>query len=270
MCESADKQSVNRGYNGGSFTSREKAAAGFWFRMLDKIIDGCNDHTVIVQNFVALGLAAGPRPLAIISLPGKKNWVDKVMAACQGIASGVVGFLFASLVMYPLGEAAKRIYNPRQKTGDAVIIQDRFEAIKTQVLDAALKQLGISKEEYLKNPDILKDKQQEVKALKEEALKKLKVSADDLLKDTKIVGKKFLKLFGEFDGDKLVKINGKLNIDRVIKALNMAPDVFIFGILKAMLTIALIPPIMEHVFGMKNEKASQKSAEAAKVSGGAK
>lgn len=269
-CESADKESVNRGYNGGSFTSREKAAAGFWFRMLDKIIDGCNDHTVIVQNLVALGLAAGPRPLAIISLPGKKSWVDKVMAACQGIASGVVGFLFASFVMYPLGEAAKRIYNPRKKTGDAVLIQERFKNIEAQVLDAVLQKLGISKEEYLKNPDIIKGKQEEFKAFQEESLKKLQISAESLLEGTKVVGKKFLKWFGEFDGDKLVKINGKLNIDKVIKALNMAPDVFFFGILKAMLTIALIPPLMKHVFGMSNDKHPQKDDGATKVSGGAK
>ena len=273
MCNSEEKK-VNRGYYSGSFTSREKAAAGFWFRTIDKLIDGCNDHTVIIQNLVALGLAAGPRPIAIMSLPGKKNWEDKVMAACHSIASAVVGFVFASIVMYPLGEAAKRIYNPRKKTGDAVIIQNKFKDITDRMLDSILPKLGVTKEQYLKNPHIV-DKAKYDK-FAQEFLEGLKIKDVDLLKDTKIVGKKFLKLFGEFKEGQLVKINSKLNIDRVIKALNMAPDTFVFGVLKAMLTIALIPPIMKYIFGLSKEEpkqatvqAPQKAEESAKV-GGAK
>ena len=254
MCNSADKN-VNRGYYSGSFTGREKAAAGFWFRTIDKLIDGCNDHTVIVQNLVALGLAAGPRPLAILTLPGKKNWEDKVMAACHAIASAVVGFVFASIVMYPLGEAAKRIYNPRKKTGDAVIVQNKFKEITDRMLDNILPKLGITKEQYLKNPQIIDQAKYEKFA--NEFLEGLKVKDVDLLQDTKVIGKKFLKLFGEFKEGQLVKINNKLNIDRVIKALNMAPDTFVFGVLKAMLTIALIPPIMKYLFGMGKEEPKQ-------------
>ena len=38
----------------------------------------------------------------------------------------------------------------------------------------------------------------------------------------------------------------------------MAPDVFVFGIVKAMLTVALIPPILKYVFGIeKKAKALQ-------------
>ena len=39
----------------------------------------------------------------------------------------------------------------------------------------------------------------------------------------------------------------------------MAPDVFIFGIAKAALTIALIPPILKYGFGLeKGKKPEQK------------
>ena len=33
----------------------------------------------------------------------------------------------------------------------------------------------------------------------------------------------------------------------------MAPDVFVFGIVKAMLTVALIPPILKYVFGIEKK-----------------
>ena len=44
----------------------------------------------------------------------------------------------------------------------------------------------------------------------------------------------------------------------VTKMLDMAPDVFIFGVAKAMLTVTLIPPILKYVFGIeKKAKAPQ-------------
>ena len=63
----------------------------------------------------------------------------------------------------------------------------------------------------------------------------------------------FLKIFGKFSKDgKLTGID-KSTLDKVSKALNMAPDVFIFGIVKAMLTVALIPPILKYVFGIEKK-----------------
>ena len=206
-------KNVNRGYY-GSFTGKEKAAVSFSHRILDKIIDACNDHTTIVQNLVALVLAVGFRPLAILSLPGKKNKEDKIYASGHSMASGLIGFAFSSIVMYPLGEAAKKI-----KEHDAKLIQERI---------AALKDVDLAKE---------------------------KVTKEALLKDTKILGEKFLDIFGKFNDKKeLTKLYKKVNFDAVYKGMNMAPDVFVFGVIKAMLTIALIPPILKHVFGIEKSK----------------
>ena len=80
------------------------------------MIDLCNDHTVIAQNLVALVLAAGFRPLAIMSLPGKKDKDDKIYASGHSIASGIIGFGFANVVMYPLGKSAKEIYERCRKS----------------------------------------------------------------------------------------------------------------------------------------------------------
>ena len=231
----SEDNSVNRGYYGGSFTGREKVAASFLpkirksigdfaYRSLDKLSDGCNNHTVIIQNLWAMLLALGPRPLAIWVLPGKYNKKsDKAAAATHAMSSGVVGFGFASVVMYPLGQAAKYIYNSKENTGDAIVIQNNLK----KLLDAKV-------------------------PFKE-------ITQDKLLEGTKIVGKKFLRLFGKFDKNtgELLKLNETLNINKVSKALNMAPDVFIFGVAKAMLTVALIPPIMKYVFGIEKSKPTQ-------------
>jgi len=224
LCDESDKN-VNRGYYGGSSVNFG-AAAKFSGRTLKNLIDGCNNHTVIIQNLWALGLAILPRPIAIMLLPDpkRKNNKDKIAAACHGIASGLVGFGFATAIMYPLGKAAKKI-----KEGDAKLIQERF----AQITDEMVAKGNITKEE--------------------------------LLKDTKIVGEKFLDLFGDFKDGKLVKLNKALNFDRMTKALDMSPDTFLFGIAKAMLTIALIPPIMKYLFGEGNQKA-----ETPKVEGGQK
>ncbi len=225
LCD--DSRKVNSEHYSGSFTGKEKAAAKFSDRLLKNLIDGCNNHTVIIQNLWALGLAILPRPIAIMLLPDpkRKNNKDKMAAACHGIASGLVGFGFASAIMYPLGVASKKI-----KDGDAKIIQERFAKITNEMAQAGT------------------------------------ITKEELLKDTKIVGEKFLEPFGEFRDGKLVKLNKALNFDRMSKALDMAPDTFVFGIAKAMLTIALIPPIMKYLFG----EGKQQKTEPAKVEGGQK
>ena len=52
----------------------------------------------------------------------------------------------------------------------------------------------------------------------------------------------------------------------------MAPDVLVFGILKAMLTVALIPPILKHVFGIEKSKPQTQApqTEQVKTEGGNK
>src|SRR5574344_1018721 len=64
---------LNRGYYSGSFTGLNGAAANVSKGLFDKILDLCDSHTVIAQNLVALVLAAGFRPIAIMSLPGIKK-----------------------------------------------------------------------------------------------------------------------------------------------------------------------------------------------------
>ena len=281
-----NSKSVNRGYYSGSSVSFG-AAAKLSTRMLDNLLDACNNHTTIVQNLVALVLALGPRPLAIMSLPGKKNKEDKIYASGHSMASGLIGFGFASVIMYPLGIAAEKVKNNDvklvlekiEKSNDVKLVTRRIKAlsqmqnIPQEKLSAEnlLKDTSHLDPEFLKQFGAFEEKDGKLTRLtainsnldfegiyKEYNIKNL--TREKLKKGTKYVGKKFFDNFIEYDKNgKFVKFNKAADFDKVYKCLNMAPDVLLFGILKAMLTVALIPPILKHVFGLEKGKSSQKT-----------
>ena len=291
--ELCNNKNVNRGYYSGSSVSFG-AAASFSSRMLDKLIAGCNNHTTIVQNLVALVLALGPRPLAILSLPGKKNKEDKIYASGHSMASGLIGFGFASVIMYPLGKAAQKV-----KENDAQLILDRFD--KSSEVKLLTRRLAkISKQEEIKPEDLSKEKLYEgVSHLEDEFLEQFgtktvdengkltglselkkgidyekvyndynekNLSKSALMKGTKWVKERFLDNFAEFGKDgKFIRVNKKLDFDMVFKGVNMAPDTFVFGIVKAMLTVALIPPILKYVFGIEKGKKPQQAPQTQQV-----
>lgn len=280
MCKN-NSESVNRGYYSGSSVSFG-AAAKLSSRILDNLLDACNNHTTIVQNLVALVLALGPRPLAIMSLPGKKNKEDKIYASGHSMASGLIGFAFASIIMYPLGIASKKV-----KEHDAQSVIDKIDASNdVKLVTRRLKELSkmdnipeekLTAESILEGtshlePEFLKQfgafEETDGKLTKLTALNtdmdfeavykdyNLKNLTKAKLKEgTRYVRDKFFDNFIEFDKKgNFVKLNKALDFDKVYKCLNMAPDVLVFGILKAMLTVALIPPILKHVFGIEKSK----------------
>lgn len=280
LCKNTDKN-VNRGYYSGSSVSFGSAAK-FSSRMLDKLLDACNDHTTIVQNLVALVLALGPRPLAIMSLPGKKNKEDKIYASGHSMASGLIGFIFSTIIMYPLGIASQKVRNR-----DAQSVIDKIEKSNdVKFVSRKLKELSKSDEipkDALTTEKILEGTSHLEPEFLEQFGKVEKIDGklvrivelnknmdfDKFYKDynitnltkeklkegTRYVRDKFFDNFIEFDKEgKFVKLNKALDFDKVCKCLNMAPDVFVFGILKAMLTVALIPPIMKYVFGLEKSK----------------
>lgn len=232
-----DKKSVNRGYFSGSFTGLNGAAAKnsigknlskFASSSFDKMLELCNEHTVIAQNLVALILAAGFRPIAIMSLPGKKDKDDKIYASGHSIASGLIGFGFSSIVMYPLGKAVKKTKATIKNAADAI------DLLKTNPTEYTKEQLDIFNNLKKKfNINNIKD-----------------IENVDLIK-------KFKKTYGVKN---LTELEHAKSFNLVTKMLDMAPDVFLFGIAKAMLTVALIPPILKYVFGIeKKAKAPQQN-----------
>lgn len=198
-----NNRKLNRGYQSGSLTSvKNNEAVTFGSAAtaaeivvkdsnLDKFFKLCDKHTVIAQNLVALLLAAGPRPAAIMLMPGVKDKEDRIYASGHAIASAVIGFGFSSLVMYPLGQAAEKA---------------------KKILRSA------------KNGD--------AKTLSENTIKNIKNMFN-------------VKNLDELEHSKAFK--------NVTKIADMAPDVFIFGIAKAILTVKLIKPIMKYVFGLEKK-----------------
>ena len=296
LCKS-NNENVNRGYYSGSSVSFG-AAAKLSTRILDNLLDACNNHTTIVQNLVALVLALGPRPLAIMSLPGKKNKEDKIYASGHSMASGLIGFGFASIIMYPLGIAAEKVkkndvklvLDKIDKSNDVKLVTRRLKKLSqmpeipekeltaesilegTKHLDSDfLKQFGAYEEEngkLVKLTQLNKDtdfqgiyKEYNIKNLTKEKLKE----------GTRYIGKKFFDNFIDYDKNgKFIQFNKLADFDKVYKCLNMAPDVLLFGILKAMLTVALIPPILKHVFGIEKSKPQNQPAQQVKQDGGNK
>ncbi len=195
-----DNKNVNRGYYSGSFTGTNGAAVKFMDSCLNKVNKLCDDKTVVAQNLVALIMATCFRPVAIMALPDKKkdpndkgsNWKNKTKASAHAIASGLVGFGFSSIIMYPLDKGVKKL-----KAAAKNFEEGGFNKILTPERVAKLKKI-------YKVDDI-------------KSLEKSKV------------------------------------FEKVTKVINMAPDTFLFGIAKAFLTIALIPPILKF-FGWDDSK----------------
>jgi hypothetical protein len=241
LCEK--KNVYNRGYNGSFMGIKNpKAAETFADKQLQtfrKILVLCNHNTVIAQNLVALVLASTLRPLAIMSLPGKKNKDDKKFASAHSIASGVIGFGFSSLIMAPFDTAAKLSKHSIQvveaaeafRTNGAGLSPQRFDEIKANFSSASL--------EDLKKSKIFNSVK---KFLNIETLEELENS-------------KFVKdLQDTFSVKTMKDLTKSKAFKNVTKVLDMSPDVIFFGVLKAVLTIKLIKPILKYVFGIEKSK----------------
>ena len=206
----ADMCEIKRGNNTdycGSFTGKSEAATSF----LDKILKSnwfgkftkySSDHNISTSALIALVLAGIMRPATIMALPGDKDKEDKIYASGHAMASGIIGFVFSTILTSPLDEAVNKMFG---KNGEKFALKNK----KFQKLTQEIKALEI---------------EEKAKTITEENLKKLK---------SKRAQKGALRT--------LVK-----NI----------PD-WIIGVPRAMLTIALIPPILKYVFGVEKKKKPQ-------------
>lgn len=201
----------DRGYNAeycGSFTGKSETATTF----LDKILKSnwfgkftkySSDHNISTSALVALILAGIMRPATIMALPGKKDKDDKTYAAGHAMASGIIGFVFSTILTSPFDESIKKVFDENGK----------FAGPKLKKINDQIKKL---------------EKQKESKSISEAAQKELK---------------------------SLIRIE---EAKRTL--LKNIPDWFI-AVPRAMLTIALIPPILKYVFGLEKKKSENKSKE---------
>jgi hypothetical protein len=241
-----DSKSINRGYSGSFMGINPKAAAnrlavGAKDGMLEKILTLCNENTVIAQNLVALVLASTLRPLAIMSLPGKKDKDDKKFASAHSIASGVIGFGFSSLIMSPLDKGAKLAKQSIQLVEAAEAFRTDGEGLSAKQYQKIMKTFRAHNLEELQNSKAFNS----IKGF-------LNVRTLEELESSKVV-RKLQETFNVTSMQDLVKSNAFKNVTKV---LDMAPDVFFFGVVKAILTIKLIKPILKYVFGLEKKPAT--------------
>ena len=250
--------SVTRENYGGSFTGINRAAACVMSAateahkapreqgLADKIYRLCNAHTVIASSLVALVLGAVFRPITIVAMSDENNKGNSAYAAGHAISSAVIGFIASSILMTPLGDAVKKTRKNIEEISVLSYIDKNPEEL--------------SREQVVKLDDI-KDRfgVTTSKELKEKLFEKFKIKDLKDIENIPIV-KKFKKTYNL---DSIMALEKSKEFEKVTKVLDMAPDTFVFGILKAMLTIALIPPILKYVFGIeKGKKPEQKPVQA--------
>ncbi|SRR5574344_950160 len=191
-----------------------------------KALEFISNNSAVCLATVALFLGGILRPITIMGLPGKKDIDDKKYASGHAIASAIIGFVTTSILLSPVSKALKKVgdrpweflcevSDDVKKFGKNLVKQD----LSPEEIEKAI--IGKVNEGRKENP---------IKSLAEIAKPKLKYLFEE--------GKAFQNA----------------NAFRTAsKTFNLGVD-FILAIPKATLTIALIPPILKHVFGLEKGK----------------
>lgn len=280
-------ENKNRGYN-MSFSGKlpdGSAAKSFMERIMDSrafnwLTGFSGAHNVAAASLVALFLAGGLRPAITISLPGKKDLEDKIYAAGHSLASAIIGFAFSTLITTPIDSGIKFIMKDarkmRKEDYDKLSVEELAdhirknnltpekiaekmqsetlskEAIMQQLVDENGKALNPDKlAEYVKsnNGQIISTRNPKNKLLtivsnKVDEINKLK---HEIATTTNMVEKG--KLLGEVR-----------NLEKYIGGIEQSMhNITEWGIAipRAMLTIALIPPILKYVFHVEKKKPTE-------------
>lgn len=125
-----DKNNTTRGYNVNfSGNPAQKASEVAAKNLGDKILNSkafgsvleyAEAHPISCNALFSLVLAGMLRPATILALPGDdKSKDDKIIAAAHSVASGIIGFISATIVMSPFDAAMKKVKNdPAKYLGD--------------------------------------------------------------------------------------------------------------------------------------------------------
>ena len=151
-----NEKSNNRGYNvsfSGSQGSVDAAKTLMGRIMKTRAFNWLTEyaglHQVATTALVALFLAGGLRPLFTIALPGKDDMEDKIYAAGQAMSSGIIGFLFSSLITTPIDQGAKYIYDEARK-----ISREDYDKLEPSELAKYIKKTNMYAEDIAKQHGI--------------------------------------------------------------------------------------------------------------------
>ncbi len=283
----------NKGYN-VSFSGKlpkesVTAAKSFMEKIMDtgafKWLTGfAGEHNVAAASLIALFLAGVLRPPITIALPGKKDMEDKIVAASHSLASATIGFIFSTLITTPIDSGIKYIFKEANKMS-----KEDYNNLSTVELVEYIKKSNMT-------PDKIAEKLQSKTIPAEEFLKLLKDGEGKNLSPEKIAEQvkannweiistrnpkhKFLTIIS----DKVDKINklkhklasttdamqkGKLlseirELEKWVEGTNKSMhnvSEWVIAVPRAMLTIALIPPILKYVFHIEKKKEEDKTVQ---------
>ena len=286
------QENNNRGYNVNFSGGHESvgAAKTFMERIMStpafKWLTGfAGAHNVAAAALVGLFLAGGLRPLITISLPGKKDMEDKIYAAGHSMASGLIGFFFSTLVTTPIDSGTRYIFEDAKK-----ISREDYHQLSVGELSKYIRKNNVTPEEIasrMKSKDLseaeilrhLKDEagnnlsfDEMAKYVKENKgeIMPIRKFGDNFFKivssKTDQVNKLMHKLYFTTDTVEKGKILGEVrDLENWIKGIETSVknvSEWAIAIPRAMLTIALIPPILKYVFHVEKKKPqAQKPAE---------
>lgn len=130
MCDKKNTRGYNVNFSGSPAQETSEAAAKvlkktFGEKILSsktfgKLLDYAEANPIPCNALFSLVLAGMLRPATIMALPDKdgKNKKDKLNAAAHAVASGVIGFIFSSVVMKPFDDSMKKVKeNPAKFLG---------------------------------------------------------------------------------------------------------------------------------------------------------
>ena len=289
-----EKDTDNRGYNvnfSGSLPNESGAAAKTLmekfmstgvFKWLTKFTP---DHNIAASALVSLFLAGILRPGVTISLPGKKDLEDKIYAAGHSLASAVIGFVISFIVTTPIDSGLKYVYNDAKKMS-----KDDYNNLSKEELAEYISKNNLNADDIAKKMSKDKAERAQIADAINELIKdsdngkvKSQIMAEYVKQNNgvimpvreltptykyKIVAEKadqISKLTHElFSTNDIIK-RGKLraqirDLENWISAIDVSAknitDWFI-AVPRAMLTIALIPPILKYVFHVQKKNAAE-------------
>ncbi len=254
--KSADLCSKNRDNNITFSGSQEKSVAAA-NTLMGKILKSgafnwlalfSGGHNIASSALISLFLAGLLRPAATVALPGKKDKDDKIYAAGHSMASGIIGFIFSTIVTSPLDSGSKFMIQDGKKMS-----KEHFSKLSTEEVVNMLRDKFSMTDEEIKKC-LAENKAEGLLTRKFEKGLSIITSKTDKMNELK------LQLKATTDAATRKALGDQIrDLSKHISAIDTTMhNVVDWGIAvpRAMLTIALIPPILKYVFHLEKKKAA--------------
>lgn len=252
---------------------------------LGKVLDVAADNPTLCQAGFSLALCCIARPITNYLVTKDKQ--DATYASCHSISSGLIGFFWPMVFVNPLSGAVKKVMKNPVKYLKPETIKKFYPNVGTKdILDKNGKKVATKIRVNLRGEMLRKDGTVLLRDLEPKMVygdaEKIKfekehpdfyVSQGGVVRSRKVFQTEKGKIKLDKDGNKVgcpvqsdfTPITEEMEIgikkeQNVKNFINMVPDI-ILAPARAALTIAMIPPILKNVFGVKKGSSNSRAAE---------